>query len=83
MDTGSLRAAIENLYRVFSRYPFRHPVEGCSHCVTLADQQRLGAAPLQQVRADDLFLFSMKALTTCARHLTAFINNEADELVRQ
>ncbi|AKF06222.1 hypothetical protein [Sandaracinus amylolyticus] len=64
MITPALRDAIEQLYRVFARYPRPRAVEGCPCCVTDADRARLHRAPLRDLRAEDLSRYAFKALST-------------------
>lgn len=60
----SLAEAIEDLYRVFARYKLAPRVDGCSHCVSDADELRLHLAPLREHRCEDLERFARKAMTT-------------------
>ena len=43
----ALQEAIGQLYSVFAPYPLRRVVEGCPHCVSVADEKRLHEAPLR------------------------------------
>jgi hypothetical protein len=60
----ALQATIEELYTTFANYPLRHPVEGCSCCVSRADQERIASKPLHQLDGSDLERFAWKALST-------------------
>ncbi|USY19612.1 hypothetical protein NE857_30980 [Nocardiopsis exhalans] len=59
-----MRSEIENVYRVFARYPRPARVEGCRHCVTENDHRDLLGAPLRELDAERLRRFSHKALNT-------------------
>ncbi|WP_236606164.1 hypothetical protein [Sandaracinus amylolyticus] len=61
MITPPLRDAIEQLYRVFARYPRPPAVRGCPCCVTDADRARLHRAPLRDLTADDLKRYAFKS----------------------
>jgi hypothetical protein len=60
----ALRAAIEQLYRTFARYPLRKRVVGCEHCVFPDDHERLHSKPLRELTGADLEKYSWKAMTT-------------------
>jgi hypothetical protein len=62
--SNSLADATEKLYRVFARYELAPHVDGCSHCVSDADELRLHAAPLRELRTEDLARFAFKSMTT-------------------
>lgn len=59
-----MRSEIENVYRVFARYPRPERVEGCRHCVTDNDHRDLLGAPLRELDAQRLRRFAHKALNT-------------------
>lgn len=63
-EETALRAAIERLYVVFSRYPLNQVIEGCPCCTRPADQQALQEQPLRELTGAVLDRFAMKALTT-------------------
>jgi hypothetical protein len=64
-EDQDLRAAIENLYVAFSRYPPRMvPVEGCPHCVSKVEEVLLASKPLRQLTAKDFGRYEYKAMTT-------------------
>jgi hypothetical protein len=52
--SAELRAAIERLYEVFAVYPLRPMIDGCSHCVSEDEVQRLRSQPLRELDDDDL-----------------------------
>lgn len=56
--------AVRELYRVFRPYRTRRHPEGCTCCVSDEDNRRLMAKPLEELTAEDLDRYSMKALTT-------------------
>lgn len=60
----SLEDAVKQLYFTFAPYKVQHPVHGCPCCVSVADQQKLQAAPLKQLSAHHLARFAFKALNT-------------------
>jgi hypothetical protein len=55
---------VEQLYSVFKRYPLSVPVEGCPHCTSQHDEQRLASKPLRLLAAEALERFAFKAMTT-------------------
>ncbi|WP_017585706.1 hypothetical protein [Nocardiopsis ganjiahuensis] len=59
-----MQSEIEDVYRVFARYPRPARVEGCRHCVTENDHQDLLGAPLRELDAERLRRFAHKALNT-------------------
>ncbi|WP_017544125.1 hypothetical protein [Nocardiopsis prasina] len=59
-----MQSEIEDVYRVFARYPRPARVEGCQHCVTENDHHDLLGAPLRELDAERLRRFSHKALNT-------------------
>lgn len=60
----ALHEAIEKLYATFASYPLRHPVRGCTCCVSRADQERIASQALRQLDGDDLERFVWKAMST-------------------
>lgn len=60
-----LQRAITTLYQTFAGYPLQEVIEGCEHCVPLADQTRLRTTPLRALTVQDLhrFLISNCTLT--------------------
>jgi hypothetical protein len=62
--TRALDAAIEGLYSAFACQKQHGPVEGCPHCTSVADDQRLRGKPLRQLNGDDLERFAFKAVST-------------------
>ena len=61
---GDVQSEIEDVYRVFARYPRPDRVEGCRHCVTEDDHRDLLGAPLRELDPDRLRRLSHKALNT-------------------
>jgi hypothetical protein len=59
-----VQSEIEDVYRVFARYPRPERVRGCQHCVTEDDQRDLLGAPLRELDAELLRRFAHKALNT-------------------
>lgn len=65
MDTTmALQETIEQIYTTFASYPLRHPIEGCLHCVSREDQERIASKPLRELTEEDLLRYTHKALTT-------------------
>jgi hypothetical protein len=63
-EQAALHEAIEKLYATFAKYPLRHPVQGCPHCVFKDDQERIASKELRQLDDSDLAQFAWKAMTT-------------------
>lgn len=63
-EQAALHEAIEKLYTTFASYPLRHPVAGCTCCVSRADQDRIAAKTLRQLDGKDLERFVWKAMST-------------------
>jgi hypothetical protein len=61
----NLHSAIENVYRVFNRYPLRHghPIP-CPCCTSKEDVAQLHSKPLRQLTDKDLDKYGFKAMTT-------------------
>ena len=64
MANEPLKNSIENLYRVFAKYPLKEKIEGCPCCVNKKDNRILHSKPLRQLSAEDLSYYGAKALTT-------------------
>lgn len=60
----SVGIAVEELYRVFARYPARPGMEGCPCCTTDEDKAELASAPLRELSARQIQRFAFKAITT-------------------
>lgn len=63
-ELAKLRDTTERLYATFAYYPLRHPVVGCTCCVSREDQARIAAKPLRQLNGDDLERYCWKAMST-------------------
>lgn len=74
----ALQAAIDKLYTIFARYPLRHPVIGCPHCVSQVDQERIASKPLRQLKGEDLERFAWKAMSTKQTH-TGLVTQGQDQ----
>ncbi len=61
---AEVKTAIENLYRVFGRYPLAKHVEGCPCCVKNRDKRALASTSLRQLPSEKLLRFAFKAITT-------------------
>lgn len=57
-------ALIEQLYRVFSRYPFPADMAGCPCCVSSEHLQLLRSKPLRKLGDQELSRYAFKAMTT-------------------
>ncbi len=55
---------IEQLYRIFSRYPFPARMEGCPCCVSDGHLRLLRSKPLRQLGDHELSRYAFKAMTT-------------------
>ncbi|MBS1796497.1 MAG: hypothetical protein JSS81_21790 [Acidobacteria bacterium] len=64
MNELTLAEAIENLYRVFARYPLKERIEGCPCCVGEERERILHARPLRELSGAQLSSFGFKAMTT-------------------
>lgn len=60
----TLSDAIEQLYRVFARYPLLDTMRGCPCCVSESAQTSLRAKPLRMLGGDALEHYAFKAMTT-------------------
>lgn len=58
----ALENAIEELYRVFSRYPLPKYTDPCLHCHTLDNELKLHAQPLRDLDLDHLRDYAVDAL---------------------
>ncbi len=56
--------AIEELYKTFSKYPFKSKIEGCPCCVSNSDKATLHSKKLRELESDDLSYYAFKAMTT-------------------
>ncbi|RAK66010.1 hypothetical protein [Hymenobacter edaphi] len=60
-----LQAAIDNLYKVFARYPLNPNMDGSPMYAELPEwNQQLASKPLRALTAEDLSIFTYKSLTT-------------------
>jgi hypothetical protein len=64
MIKEELAQAIENLYQIFSRYPFKSSIEGCPCCVSNTDKAALHSKPLRKLEDEDISYYAFKAMTT-------------------
>ena len=62
--TNELEIAIENLYKTFSKYPFKSTIEGCPCCVSDSDKSTLHSKKLRELEDEDLSRYAFKAMTT-------------------
>lgn len=63
METDN-NALTEQLYRIFSRYPFPANMQGCPCCVSGEHLQLLRSKPLRQLGDHELSRYAFKAMTT-------------------
>ncbi|MFK7772906.1 MAG: hypothetical protein AB8F94_12230 [Saprospiraceae bacterium] len=56
--------AIEELYKIFSKYPLKSKIEGCPCCVKEADKTSLHSKKLRELEDEDLSYYAFKAMTT-------------------
>lgn len=62
----NFNSALENLYTVFAKYPFRANMPCCiPHCLDQAELDVLGKKPLPEITAQELRPFAAHLLTTC------------------
>lgn len=59
-----LSERIEDLYRVFEKYPLRANIAGCPHCDLGAAEDALHSRALRDLSWEDIQDFSFKAMTT-------------------
>ena len=62
--TSEFEIATENLYKTFSKYPFKSTIEGCPCCVSDSDKSTLHSKPLRELEDEDLSRYAFKAMTT-------------------
>jgi hypothetical protein len=62
MNSQAISDSIENLYRVFAKYPLKPKIEGCPCCVKEEDIQVLYSETLREL--SDLDYYGYKAMTT-------------------
>ena len=55
---------IEELYKTFSKYPFKSKIEGCPCCVKDSDKSTLHSKKLRELETEDLSYYAFKAMTT-------------------
>lgn len=60
--TPEVLAAVEELYRVFAAYPLPKWTDPCLHCHSEEEERQLHAAPLRELRADQLRGYAGDAL---------------------
>lgn len=61
-ETVELRAAIENLYAVFSTFPLREDTNACACCHKPGEERRLHEKPLRELRPQNLEQYAWDAL---------------------
>jgi len=59
-----MESSLENLYQTFAKYRLQPDISACLCCVTESDQAKLYKNELRKLTADDLALYSIKAVTT-------------------
>lgn len=64
MMKSEFEIATENLYKTFSKYPFKSTIEGCPCCVSDSDKLTLHSKQLRELEDDDLSRYAFKAMTT-------------------
>ena len=62
--TNEFEIAIEELYKTFSKYPFKSKIEGCPCCVSDSDKATLHSKKLRDLEDEDLSYYAFKAMTT-------------------
>jgi hypothetical protein len=62
--TEEFKIAIEELYKVFERYPFKSTIEGCPCCVFDNDKSTLHSKQLRELEDEDISRYVFKAMTT-------------------
>ena len=62
--TTKFEIAIEQLYKTFSKYPFKSKIEGCPCCVSDSDKATLHSKPLRELEDEDISYYAFKAMTT-------------------
>lgn len=59
-----LTEAVTQLYATFERYPLRSRIDACPCCRTAGETRHLHTKPLATLNAEDLSLFTFRAMTT-------------------
>ena len=59
-----MTGVIENLYRVFAKYPINTTISGCPCCVSDVQKQVLHTKSLRDLSTEDLEQYTFKAMTT-------------------
>jgi hypothetical protein len=62
--TEKLKISIENLYKVFYKYPFKSKISGCPCCVSDSDRLTLHSKQLRDLQEDDISRYAFKAIST-------------------
>lgn len=62
--SNEFEIATENLYKTFSKYPFKSTIEGCPCCVSDSDKSTLHSKQLRDLDDEDLSRYAFKAMTT-------------------
>ncbi len=62
--TAELKQSIEELYKVFSAYPFKSSMEGCPCCVSDTDKEAIHSKQLRDLSEENLSRYAFKAMTT-------------------
>lgn len=62
--TNEFEIAIDALYQIFAKYPFKSKIEGCPCCVSDTDKSTLHSKPLRKLEDDDLAYYAFKAMST-------------------
>jgi len=62
--TEKLKISIENLYKVFYKYPFKSQISGCPCCVSDSDKLTLHSKQLRDLQEDDISRYAFKAMST-------------------
>lgn len=63
-DSIPFKAAVAQLYSTFQRYPLRAKIDSCPCCRTPSETRHLHTKSLKTLDAEDLFLFTFRAMTT-------------------
>jgi len=58
------KKSIENIYEVFSKYPFNSEIEGCPCCVNQEHRNLLVSKPLRELGNREIRRYAFKAMTT-------------------
>lgn len=62
--TSDLKIATENLYRTFSKYPFKSKIKGCPCCIAGFEKTTIHTKQLRDLEDDDISTYAFKAMTT-------------------